>query len=154
MFGWNVHTSQTANSITLFVPFHYCALCFVFLLGMFWLIAAWKKGRPVRNALMVLAALILLDFLGSASKLTLDATAGSATLVQFDNFHFSTHRWTLQQIDNVYVKDGRQSDMLRLQFADGVTRSLSLMDQYGGKEEVAFKMNRFLRDHRETSVTQ
>lgn len=113
-------------------------------MGLFILTALIKPKHPVGNTLIALGFLLGYGFLIYGTRLTLDLSTQTATLREFQFYHWSEHTYPLSQIHGVFVRTGSTNDALELQFSNGDTRPISFMDQYGGKEKAAFRINQFL----------
>jgi hypothetical protein len=149
MFHWSIFTSSDPTHFVVSVPLHYMAFLVSLPAVLGVLVFGLKAGHPVRNCSVLAVLLLACGFLGYSSELTIDRASGKATLREFEFFHWSTRTYDLNQIRRMYVATGATTSQLRLQFSDGKVRSLSFMDQYGGKDEVAYKANTFmgLPDH-------
>ncbi len=144
MFSWNVYSTWDNAKFILTVPLHYimCSIALFFIL--IGLLFALKSGHAVRNLLVIAAALIAFGFLTYSSQLTLDRAAGTATLREFQYYHWSTVTYPLKEIDRIFVRTGSTTSQLNIQFTGGSTTSFDFLDQNGGKDEAAYAANHWL----------
>lgn len=146
MFGWGVHVIEQPARLILIVPFPWVFMLIftpvVTVFGFIYVLSSsghyWRKG-------LILAAVILVyGFVCSASELTLDVPSNTATLREFEFFHWSVDRYPLSDVDRLIVRTGSQSSALLLQFRDGSVEYISHQDQTSGKQEAAYKVNAWL----------
>lgn len=74
----------------------------------------------------------------------MDREAGTVTFGAFQFFHWNTRTFPIDSIAGFSVRTGNTSDALEMQLTSGSMITLSLMDQYGGKEKMAYLANQFL----------
>jgi len=146
MFHWSIFTAADTTRLVLTVPIHYMLFFFTlpFIFVVFGL--SIKIGHPVRNYGLLALILLAYGYFGYGSELTLDRSTGKAVLRQFEFYHWTTKTYNLDHVAQVYVTTGATTSQLCMQFNSGQALSLSFMDQYGGKEEVARKANEFLAE--------
>lgn len=145
MFGWGVHVIEQQTQLVLTVPFPwvFIALCTLgmgipVMLGMSGRGHFWRKG-------LILAGLgLFYGLYGYTSELVLDVPTKTATLREFDFFHWSEHKYPLNDVDGLVVRTGSVNSALLLQFRSGSVRHISNQDQTSGKQEAAFQVNAWL----------
>ena len=144
MFHWNIFTTADATRVVLTVPIHYMLLFFTLPVIFVVFGLSIKVGHAARNYGLLVLILLAYGYFGYGSALTLDRSTGKAVLREFEFYHWTAKTYNLDHVAQIYVATGATTSQLRMQFNSGQILSLSFMDQYGGKEEVARKANKFL----------
>ena len=146
MFHFGVYFHQTATQLVVIDPISIFPLFFAALFGLLPVYNAFVE-RPLRRTKFIVHIVIAIVFFGFApdhTTLTLDRQTQTGTLRSFTFYHFATNTFPLSSLVSASVRTGSTTGTILLQFDDGNTRTMSALNQMGGKDQAVYAINRFL----------
>lgn len=144
MFGWGISVAQNASRLVLTVPLHWVEwLLSLPVVGLV-LLLGFSRRRPWTSTALVVLLTAGYGYLTYASELTLDRVTDTATIREFQFFHWQTTTFALRDVVAVTVTRGMRRRQIWLEFRDGSSRSLTFADTYDGKAQAACQVNTFL----------
>ena len=135
MFGFSVHFEESATQIVVTEPFSFIAIGVAVLITLVSFISLKSKHFPPTRSMVHGVILVLVwMFALSAERVVLDRDAGTASIEDFQFFHWSRQTLPLSTVDSVRVRTGSTSSAIQLQFTDGHVHSMSGLNQESGKK--------------------
>jgi hypothetical protein len=146
MFGFHVKTEVNGSQLTVTNPADLIMLL-LFMIFTVWPLVNYLVEKPMHIKKVIIFSLITLTVYGyfiNVTQLRLDKATQTASVREFQWFHWRSYSFPMSKIQYAYLATGRGTNQVVLQYADGTTATFSIQNQMNGKPGAVLEINRFL----------